>query len=217
MIGLIGVTAAIFLLDMSGPQTIAAEYGVMPLRIAQAWTAMLSGNAERETAHVLLTTVTGLFVHSGPPHLIMNMVFLWMFGSLSSQYLGKWWALGSFFVCGIGGFVLHVMLNRDSEIPCIGASGAVMGFEGIYLGLALRWRLSWPDVWPLARPIPPHELGLFAVVGVGADLWGLSQNSQGIAYAAHIGGFVTGLIIAAAITQFYPSSHSWERSRWKRG
>ena len=88
--------------------------------------------------------MTALFLHGSPAHLVMNMVFLWMFGSQISQYLGRWWALGTFFVCGIGGFVLHVILNRESDIPCIGASGAVTGFEGIYFGLIMQWQLSWP-------------------------------------------------------------------------
>ena len=172
----------------------------------------MHGDAEPSTLRVLLTMVSGLFLHGGPAHLIMNMVFLWMFGSLVSQYLGRWWALGSFFVCGIAGFVVHVMLNRDSAIPCIGASGAVTGFEGMYLALALQWRLSWADVWPLSRPVPPEQLGLFAIVGLGADLWGLTQQDQGIAFGAHIGGFVMGLILAGTITQLYPSLQRWEDS-----
>ncbi len=214
--GIICVAAAIFLLDASDAHSAHMEYGVIPLKVGQAWTALLNGDVGISTLRVLLTMVTGLFLHGGPAHLIMNLVFLWMFGSLTSQYLGRWWALGSFFVCGIGGFVLHVVFNQESAIPCIGASGAVTGFEGIYLGLALRWQMSWPDVWPLARPVPPYELGLFAVVGIGLDLWGLTQFDQGVAFAAHIGGFVTGLIIAGTITQFYPSSQRWEKSSWRR-
>jgi membrane associated rhomboid family serine protease len=210
---IICVATGIFLLDASGALSIHIENGVIPLKVGQAWNSLLNGDIGTGTLRVLLTTVTGLFLHGGPSHLIMNMVFLWMFGSLTSQHLGKWWALGSFFLCGIGGFVLHVALNSESSIPCIGASGAVTGFEGIYLGLALRWHLSWPDVWPLSRPIPPHELGLFAVLGIGMDLWGLTQQDQGIAFGAHIGGFVTGLIIAALITQFYPTLQRWQKTR----
>ncbi len=210
--GIICVAAAVFVLQVSGAYSTMLEYSVIPLEVEHAWTALLNGDAGTSTLRVLLTMVTGLFLHGGPPHLIMNMVFLWMFGSLTSQYLGKWWALGLFFVCGVGGFVLHVVLNQGSSIPCIGASGAVMGFEGIYLGLALQWRLSWPDVWPLARPVPPMQLGLFAIAGIGMDLWGLTQQGQDVAFGAHIGGFVTGLIIAGTITQFYPSLQRWEQS-----
>ncbi|MEO2015946.1 MAG: rhomboid family intramembrane serine protease [Fuerstiella sp.] len=210
--GIICVAAAVFVLQVSGAYSTMLEYSVIPLEVEHAWTALLNGDAGTSTLRVLLTMVTGLFLHGGPPHLIMNMVFLWMFGSLTSQYLGKWWALGLFFVCGVGGFVLHVVLNQGSSIPCIGASGAVTGFEGIYLGLALQWRLSWPDVWPLARPVPPMQLGLFAIAGIGMDLWGLTQQGQDVAFGAHIGGFVTGLIIAGTITQFYPSLQRWEQS-----
>lgn len=211
--GIICIAAGVFFVDLSNGHPAVLEYGVVPIRVRQAWAALLDGDFGSPTLRVLLTMVTALFLHGSPTHLLMNMVFLWMFGSLTSQFLGKWWALGLFFVCGIGGFVLHVMLNRQSEIPCIGASGAVTGFEGIYLGLILQWRLPWPDVWPLARPIPPGQLGLFAILGIGMDLYGLTQQGQGVAFAAHIGGFVTGLAIAGTITQIYPSEQRWKNHR----
>ena len=212
---IIVVVSVVFVLDSAGMLPGHVEYGIVPLRVAQAWDSLLQRDLSSATLGTLLTTITGLFLHGGPMHLLMNMVFLWMFGSLVSQYLGKWWALAAFFLCGIGGSVLHIVLNRGSEIPCIGASGAVSGYEGVYLGMALRWRLDWPDVWPLARPIPPSQLGLFAVMGVGFDLFGLAQEGQGIAFGAHIGGFTTGLAFACIITQIYPSLERWETSGWQ--
>ena len=209
---IICVAAGVFAWDLSTGHAAHLNYGVIPSQVRQVWALLRNGDVQSSTLKTLLTTVTALFLHGSPAHLVMNMVFLWMFGSQISQYLGRWWALGTFFVCGIGGFVLHVILNRESDIPCIGASGAVTGFEGIYFGLIMQWQLSWPDVWPLSRPVPPSQLGLFAMVGIGVDLWGLSQQSQGIAFAAHIGGFVTGLAIAGMITQFYPSLQRWQRA-----
>jgi len=210
--GIIVVATVVFFFDAAGGLNNHPEYGVVPLRVEEACTSLLQGDFGISTLGTLLTTVSALFLHGGPSHLIMNMVFLWMFGSLVSKHLGKWWAFAAFFLCGIGGFALHIALNRGSEIPCIGASGAVSGFEGIYLGMALRWRLDWPDVWPLARPIPPSQLGLFAVMGIGLDFVGLTQQGQNVAFGAHIGGFATGLAIAAIITQLYPSLERWTSS-----
>jgi membrane associated rhomboid family serine protease len=83
-------------------------------------------------------------------------------------------------------------------VPMLGASGALMGFQGAYLGLATRWTLPDPHVWPIARPIPPSRLALLAVIGVGFDYFAImNQQDTGIAYGAHVGGFTTGLLLAA--------------------
>jgi len=215
--GVIVLAVIVFLWTSIGSESTSLQYGVIPLDVEHAWTDVLNGDGDTSSVGVLLTTVTAMFLHAGPTHLIMNMALLWMFGALASEYLGKSWALGSFFVCGISGFVVHILLNRGSAVPCIGASGAVCGFEGIYLGMALRWRLAWPDVWPLAHPVPPSQLGLFAVVGICFDLWGLAQTDQIVAFGAHIGGFASGLVIACVVTQLYPTLQRWNASGRGRG
>ena len=99
----------------------------------------------------------------------------------------------------------QVCLNQHSDIPIIGASGAVCGLEGVYLTLALRWPLRWPDVWPIAHPIPPLQLGLFAALGAALDIYSLTSGAERIAYGAHVGGFLSGLVIATVITQIFPT------------
>ena len=79
----------------------------------------------------------------------------------------------------------------------------------MYLGLALRWHLPDPHVWPLAHPIPPLQLGAFAVVGFFFDAYSLMNHNQGVAYGAHIGGLLSGLALAAVITTFYPTLKAW--------
>jgi membrane associated rhomboid family serine protease len=100
-------------------------------------------------------------------------------------------------------------------VPTIGASGAICGFEGVYLGLALRWRLPWAEVWPLAHPVPPMQLGVFALVGFIGDMALLSDHSAHIAYGAHVGGFLSGLAIAAVLTTIYPTRVAFDRARQK--
>lgn len=89
---------------------------------------------------------------------------------------------------------------------------AVCDFKGVYLVLALRWALSWPDVWPLAYPIPPLQLGVFALLGVGYDIYSMMNQQQGIAFGAHVGGFLAGLTIAAIITQMFATEKKHERA-----
>ena len=164
---------------------------------SHAWTGLLAGQWSLTIVGVLSTLLTALFLHGDIEHLLYNMVFLWAFGSLTSGHLGKWWALGLFFVCGACGNMVQTCMNPNSPIPIIGASGAICGFEGIYLGLAMRWQLPWPDVWPLAHPIPPMQLVAFAVIGVLLDAYSLMNFEQRIAYGAHLGGFLSGVAIAA--------------------
>lgn len=214
ILGLIALAAAIYGIEVTSGADFGADFGLVPAEIIQAGKAAIGGNASTSTLSKLITSITSLFLHGSPQHLLMNSVFLWLFGSIVSQHLGKWWALGCFIVCGIGGSAMHAYLNWDSEIPCIGASGSVSGLEGIYLGLILQWTLPWPEAWPLAKPIPPMQLGAFAVMGIAMDLYGIQQQGSRVAFGAHVGGFVTGIIIAGVITHCVPTLKSWQKSKW---
>jgi membrane associated rhomboid family serine protease len=104
-------------------------------------------------------------------------------------------------------------VNSNSPAPIIGASGGISGLAGTYLGLALRWQLPWPDVWPIAHPIPPMQLGAFAVLGFIGDVHLLANQAQHIiAYGAHVGGFLCGFTIAVIITSVYPSVARFSRT-----
>jgi membrane associated rhomboid family serine protease len=128
------------------------------------------------------------------------MLFLWIFAALAAELLGHRWVLATFVITAITGSIFHVVLNASSDVPMLGASGAVMGFEGLYLGLAFRWHLPTPHIWPMARPISPGQLALVGAVGVVIDSWSLlSQSEANVAFGAHIGGFVGGLLLACLI------------------
>jgi membrane associated rhomboid family serine protease len=113
-------------------------------------------------------------------------------------------------MCGVTGNIFQILLEPESSVPIIGASGAICGLEGVYLGLAIRWRLPWPSVWPLAYPIAPFQLAAFAVIGFIGDVYFLAHQGQEIAYGAHIGGFLSGLTIGALVTTIYPSAAAFE-------
>ena len=126
------------------------------------------------------------------------MLYFWIFGALIVELLGWRWMLLIFGVTAVGASISHGILNRGDLIPMLGASGALMGLEGAYLGLATRWTLPNPHVWPLARPIPPAHLALLAVIGVSFDYFAImNREDMGIAYGAHVGGFTVRLLLAA--------------------
>ena len=137
------------------------------------------------------------------------MIFLWAFGSLCADLLGYTRVFLLFFLFGAVGNIVQTLLNPGSPIPVVGASGSILGFEGLYLGLAMVWDLKWPDVWPLAHAIPPMQLGLFAMIGVAFDVFSLMNHAQGVAYGAHLGGFLTGLFIARMCTLLYPTHEQY--------
>ena len=206
---LIAVSTAIFAVQNGRGLPWGTDYGAVPLLINQAWHQLLAGHLNLGVVGTLATLVTAVFLHAGAEHLLYNMVFLWVFGSLCAQTLGYGRVFGLFFLFGACGNVMQTLLNPSSPIPIVGASGAILGFEGLYLGLAMVWDLKWPDIWPLAHAIPPMQLAFFAVIGVVFDAFSLMNHAQGVAFGAHLGGFLTGLLVARLFTLLYPTQSKY--------
>lgn len=213
--GIIVVAAIVFVGEQVRDTSFGDVGGVVPLHVQAAASALVEGRPTLESVKTFSTLVTYMFLHGDVEHILFNMVFLWTFGILTSELLGQWRALAAFLVCGICGAMVHIAFNQGSTEPMIGASGAVSGFEGVYLGLALRWQLPDAEVWPLAYPVPPMQLGVFALLGFVGDMVLLANHDQHIAYGAHMGGFFSGLAIAAVVTTVYPTLHAYDRSRRK--
>ena len=213
--GIIVVAVLLFAVEMVRGTSFSMAGGAIPTRIRAATNALVTGRFGDEEAQALGTLVSSIFLHGDVGHILYNMIFLWTFGVLTSDLLGQWRTLAIFIVTGICGVILHVVLNPNSSEPMIGASGAIAGLEGVYLGLALRWQLPDVEVWPLAYPVPPMYLGFFAVLGFLGDLKLFADHDQQIAYGAHLGGFLSGLLIAAVITTIYPTVYQYNRASRK--
>lgn len=170
----------------------------VPARISHGWENLLEGNVTAATLLTLGTLLTSAFLHGNVEHVLFNMVFLWIFAALVAELLGHRWMLLIFTVSAVSGSILHSVLNAGDPTPMLGASGAVMGFMGAYLGLAIRWQLPDPHIWPMSRPVPPTNLALLAVIGVVLDVMGIVGREQtNIAYGAHVGGFLAGLFLTS--------------------
>lgn len=210
ILGIIVAAVLVFAFESASERSVVMEYGLVPADFIAGWAELADGRFHDEAFRSSSRLFTALFLHGGPEHLLFNMVFLWTFGSLTAQFLGNWWALALFFLCGACGNLLQIYLDPESMATIIGASGAICGFGGIYLGLALQWELPWPEVWPLARPIPPMQLGAFALIGFVFDVYSLSSGASMVAYGAHIGGLLSGLAMAILITRLYPTRTSYD-------
>jgi membrane associated rhomboid family serine protease len=200
LLGLIGLMFLLFFAQVAFGYGWYAELMAVPGQIVRSWRNVLAGGATAADWRELGTLLSCAFLHGSFEHIASNMVFLWIFAALVSELLGWRWMLGIFVVTAVAASVSHTIMNRDEFIPMLGASGAVMGFEGAYLGLAVRWRLPDPHIWPMARPIPPGQLALLAVIGVAIDYLAIAGGQDvGIAYGAHVGGFTMGLLVASLI------------------
>lgn len=213
--GIIVLAGLLFAAEAMRDTSFSLAGGVIPLRVRAAGTSILSGQFGVEQAQALGTLVSSIFLHGDPKHILYNMVLLWTFGVLVSDLLGQWRTLAIFLFTGVCGGILHTALNANSPVPMIGASGAVAGLVGVYLGLALRWQLPDVEVWPLAHPVPSMQLGFYGVIGFLSDLYLFANHDERIAYGAHLGGFLSGLFVAAVITTIYPTSYRYERASRK--
>ena len=150
-------------------------------------------------AEEIFTLFSAALLHDGLDHLAGNMLFLWIFAAIASELLGARWVLPVFVFTGICGNICHVALNADAPNPCLGASGAVMGFEGLYLAMAVRWKLPDPHVWPIASPVAPGRLAFLGILGLILDFNDYIAGGIGVAYGAHLGGFIGGLFLGCFV------------------
>jgi membrane associated rhomboid family serine protease len=167
-------------------------YSEVPARIP----AFLAGHVGFEGA--FLPLVTSMFLHADWLHIGGNMLFLWIFGDNVEDFFGHFTYLFFYLVCGIGAGLLHVLFNFHSNIPAVGASGAISGVMGAYILLFPRARvLTLVFIFPI--PVP-------AVIFLG--LWFYFQFRSaidthaggpptGVAVWAHIGGFLLGMFLTA--------------------
>ena len=146
------------------------------------------------------TLLTSMFLHGGWGHLGGNMLFLWIFGDNIEHRLGHLRFIVFYLATGLAASLAHIAFNSGSAIPAVGASGAISGVLGGYLLLFPKNRvyvLTWGGV--MAVPAI-FMLGLWIVTqfvnGVGSVAATEETGGGGVAYMAHIGGFIAGLVLA---------------------
>jgi membrane associated rhomboid family serine protease len=160
----------------------------------------------------LLSLATSMFLHGGWMHLIGNMLFLWVFGRNVEDLIGGPRFLAFYLLGGIAAGVVHVIVNAYSRIPTIGASGAIAAVMGAYLVKFPRTRivtLIFIFFFVTTAEIPAAFILLYwfaiqFVSGFGS-LASTDYTGGGIAYFAHIGGFLIGMVLIRA----FPARQRW--------
>jgi membrane associated rhomboid family serine protease len=149
---------------------------------------------------VYFTLFTSMFMHGGWAHLGGNMLYLWIFGDNIENRLGHARYLVFYLLCGIIASLSHVfstlMLNHSSLVPSLGASGAISGVLGGYLLLYPTRKVHVVLLWYIVSVPALLALGLWITFQVISGMGMLGgEESGGVAYAAHIGGFIAGFLL----------------------
>lgn len=150
---------------------------------------------------VYVTLLTSMFMHGGIAHLLGNMWFLWIFGDNVEDRMGHVRYLIFYLLTGIIASLSHVMMNLhgpSSLVPSLGASGAISGVMGAYLALCPSRQVR-VIMLRVVTIIPGYmAVGLWFLFQLvsGLGLLGGGSEGDGVAYAAHIGGFAAGVVLA---------------------
>lgn len=204
---LMAINIAVFLLSWPAlPDDVAAFYfftdwGVVPEQIS----------AGRE----LHTLVTSMFLHAGWMHLAGNMLFLWIFGDNMEDAFGHLRFLGFYLLSGLAAAAVQVAADVDSWIPMVGASGAIAGVLGGYLLLYPKARVDVLLIFIIFFRIIPVPawivLGLWFAIQIIGGL-DAPVDEGGVAFWAHAGGFVAGLVLALPWWLRQGGAEFWRRN-----
>jgi len=209
-ITLIIINAIIFIYQLTLSENLSIlftkSYGVVPFEI----THWLDLSPEIHFP-VVLTLITSQFLHGGLFHLGGNMLYLWIFGNNIEDVLGHFRFIIFYLLCGIIAGLSHILTQPNSLIPTVGASGAISGVLGAYLIRFPRARVLvvfWFIFIIRLIYVPALiVLGLWIFIQIFSGLGSLGQQGGGVAWFAHVGGFIAGIVL---LKLFEP-----RRSKWK--
>ena len=194
-IALIAINTLVFLyswsLGVRGSQIFLFDFGYTPYLFFGADGQYLL------PSWIYLTPFTSMFLHGGWMHLIGNMLFLWIFGNNIEDYFGPVKFVIFYLLSGLAAIALYTLFNPSSQVPLVGASGAIAGVMGAYMVLHPHARITCLFFFFLITFIVlPAKLvlGLWFFYQIIMSVLG-STSGGGVAWLAHVGGFVFGWLI----------------------
>ena len=182
---LIALNLLFFFVELSGGEPFIQQWSVVPRRL------LANPGAD------FPTIFTSMFMHAGWLHLGVNMLYLWIFGDNVEDNFGHLKFLIFYLICGVAATLAQLAFSAGSNVPNLGASGAIAGVLGSYLVLFPRGQvkvLMGRGVIPMPALV---VIGLWIVLQLVSGIGSISSSAQtgGVAYMAHIGGFVAGLVL----------------------
>ncbi len=180
------VNAIVFAMELMGGDVFVTTWSAIPAQIA--------------SGHQWITLITSMFMHSSWMHIIGNMIFLWAFGPQIEDAMGRWRYLFFYFAGGLVAMIAQVVPSLQSTVPILGASGAIAAVMGAFLVTYPRDRIrSLLFIFIFVRTtfIPAALLIGFWFLTQLFDAGSVTDvQTGGVAYLAHIGGFVFGAVTA---------------------
>jgi membrane associated rhomboid family serine protease len=160
------------------------------------WAAIPYDILNNPSPHTVLTLFTSMFMHGDWLHIGGNMLYLWIFGDNIEDTLGPFLYVPFYFVCGLAAQAAHILSGPNSPVPTLGASGAIAGVLGAYLVLFPGARVqTLIFMFRFARMVTISALwllGFWFVLQLFSGVGSLGVEGGGVAYFAHVGGFVAG-------------------------
>lgn len=196
---LILVNSLVFLHELTLPpragKALVYTFGLIPAR-----EQLLFSPHGISLSQAVYPIFTSMFLHGGWMHLLGNMLFLWVFGGAVEEALGHFQYLVFYLVCGVGSALVHTAFNLGSNVPTVGASGAISGVMGAFIILYPTARVT--TLIPALLLFFTVRIPAFLMLGYWfflqffSGVASLGMNSQGgVAWWAHVGGFVLGAML----------------------
>ena len=208
---ILGICAVVFVLQLGDPDgTLVESYGMVPARVLDGDAELLLRDSRGRIVQRIgeaavpdwLTLLTCTFLHGGWLHFLGNMLFLWIFGDNVEDRFGRVPFVLFYLGCGVAASAAHLWAAADSPIPSIGASGAIAGVMGAYLFLYPRSRVQMLVIFGFFVDVivlpAPFFLGYWFVLQLVQGSIDFGRGA-GVAWWAHIGGFVAGAAVAGVL------------------
>ncbi len=223
-VGLIVLNVLVFLYQMSlgpgGAEVFIYQFGAIPAVIFGSQTLP----SDLVAIPASFSVFTSMFLHGGLMHLVGNMLYLWIFGNNIEDAMGHGRFIVFYLLTGMAASMVHFLTDLTSEIPTIGASGAIYGILGAYILLYPRAQvlvLIFLGFFIRVMYIPAgFVLGFYFVLQIFQGSITFGQGGGGVAWFAHIGGFLGGLLLVGLFkqptVQFFnqPHHHARRIDRW---
>jgi membrane associated rhomboid family serine protease len=188
-LALIALNILFFFVELSGGDPFIQQWAFVPRRFLA------------DPAADLPTLLTSMFMHGGWLHLGGNMLYLWIFGDNVEDRFGHGVFLVFYLLCGLAATFAQLMFSAGSNVPNLGASGAIAGVLGAYIFLFPQGRVRVLQGQQVVQAPALMVIGLWILLQFVSGVGSISATAEsgGVAYMAHIGGFIAGLALAAVL------------------
>jgi membrane associated rhomboid family serine protease len=183
---LIAINVLVFFLELNNGESFIQRWAFVPSRFLA------------DPVGDFVTLFTSMFMHAGWAHLLGNMLYLWIFGDNVEDRLGHALFFGFYILCGLAATFAQMVISLGSDVANVGASGAIAGVLGAYLIMFPRGQVRVL----MGRAIVPMSalvvIGIWILIQIFSQISVFSSSSQGeggVAYMAHIGGFIAGVVL----------------------